>query len=63
VSKDKKRRKKIINSTTTELPKKAVALHALPRPRDRYRGTRAIISPPVEEKNATPIAERFVVKE
>jgi hypothetical protein len=43
MSKDKKRRKKIINSTTTELPKKAVALHALPRPRDRYRGTRATI--------------------
>jgi hypothetical protein len=34
----------MINSTTTELPKKAVALHALPRPRDRYRGTRATIA-------------------
>jgi hypothetical protein len=43
MSKDKKRRKKMINSTTMELPKKAVALHALPRPRDRYRGIRATI--------------------
>jgi hypothetical protein len=50
MSKDKKRRKKIINSTATELPKKAVALHALPRPRDRYRGRR--VHPPTAH---TPI--------